>query len=80
MQPQGVTYAVFGLGNKQYEHFNAMGKKAYKALGALGARPLVRRGDGDDDVCIDDDFDKWSAELMQALESRPDLVSTRRAG
>ena len=46
---QGVNYAVFGLGNKQYEHFNAVGKKIFKSLGAMGAAPLVRRGDGDDD-------------------------------
>lgn len=51
---------MFGLGNKQYEHFNAMGKKAHKQLAALGASPVVRRGDGDDDGCIDDDFDKCS--------------------
>jgi len=46
---QGVNYAVYGLGNKQYEHFNAVGKKVFKALGVLGGAPLIRRGDGDDD-------------------------------
>ena len=46
---QGVNYAVFGLGNKQYEHFNSVGKKVFKSLGAMGAAPLIRRGDGDDD-------------------------------
>eukprot|EP00983_Pelagomonas_calceolata_P005918 196069-Pelagomonas_calceolata.AAC.2 len=67
---QGTTYAVFGLGNKQYEHFNAIGKKAFSALQALGAVPLLRRGDGDDDGCIDDDFDKWSGEFAEALKGR----------
>jgi len=71
---QGTTYAVFGLGNKQYEHFNAIGKKAFSALQALGAVPLLRRGDGDDDGCIDDDFDKWSGEFAEALKGRADLV------
>ena len=58
---QGLTFAVFGLGNKQYEHFNAVGKKMFKCLKDLGAQPLLPRGDGDDDGCIDDEFDKWWA-------------------
>ncbi|GAX85062.1 hypothetical protein CEUSTIGMA_g12482.t1 [Chlamydomonas eustigma] len=70
----GVNYAVFGLGNKQYEHFNSVGKKVFKSMGTLGAKPLVRRGDGDDDGCLDDDFDKWCVELYAALEARSDLV------
>mmetsp|Transcript_31302 Transcript_31302/g.69685 ORF Transcript_31302/g.69685 Transcript_31302/m.69685 type:complete len:673 (-) Transcript_31302:953-2971(-) len=74
---QGLAYAVFGLGNKQYEHFNAVGKKVFKALGTLGATPLLRRGDGDDDGCIDDDFDKWCAEFHAALDTRSDLVGTK---
>jgi NADPH-ferrihemoprotein reductase len=60
---------VFGLGNKQYEHFNAVGKRMEKAMGALGAKQIVRRGDGDDDACIDDDFDAWCAELYAAVEN-----------
>jgi len=67
---QGITFAVFGLGNKQYEHFNAIGKKTFSALQALGAQPLLHRGDGDDDGCIDDDFDKWSSEFAVALQGR----------
>lgn len=56
---QDVAFGVFGLGNKQYEHFNAVGKRMEKVMTALGAAPVVRRGDGDDDECIDDDFEKW---------------------
>jgi hypothetical protein len=46
---QGVQYGVFGLGNKQYEHFNAVGKRMHKNMEALGATPVCPRGDGDDD-------------------------------
>ncbi|GFR39650.1 hypothetical protein Agub_g116 [Astrephomene gubernaculifera] len=73
---QGVSFAVFGLGNKQYEHFNAVGKKVFKSMKTLGATPVVRRGDGDDDGVIDDDFEKWCAELVEALDNS-DLVGKR---
>ena len=76
---QDVTYGVFGLGNKQYEHFNAVGKRVERAMDALGAKALVRRGDGDDDECIDDDFDKWSAELLASLEAATSLVGAASA-
>jgi NADPH-ferrihemoprotein reductase len=76
---QEVAYGVFGLGNKQYEHFNAVGKRMEKAMNTLGASSVVRRGDGDDDECIDDDFDKWSAELFAALEASSHLVGAASA-
>lgn len=63
----GVVYAVFGLGNRQYEHFCSMGKKVQKWLLALGASPLMKLGKGDDDDDIDKDFDEWSVKLFQAL-------------
>ena len=71
MPPQGVTYGVFGLGNKQYEHFAAVGKRMHKALAALGATPLCSRGDGDDDDDIDADFDAWQAALLEGLDASP---------
>lgn len=40
---------VFGLGNKTYEHFNAMGKYVDKRLEELGATRVVEAGVGDDD-------------------------------
>lgn len=40
---------VFGLGNKTYEHFNAMGKYVDKRMEELGATRVVEAGVGDDD-------------------------------
>ena len=57
---------MFGLGNKQYEHFCAVGKRVHKALCALGGSALVRRGDGDDDEDIEADFDAWRTGLYAA--------------
>ena len=64
-----VTFAVFALGNRQYEHFCAMGKKVQKCMLELGASPLLSMGTGDDDDDIDRDFDEWSSEFFHALKS-----------
>ena len=66
---QGVSYGVFGLGNKQYEHFCAVGHKVHASMEQLGAQPVVRRGDGDDDVDIDADFESWRTELYTSLDA-----------
>ena len=65
---QGLSYGVFGLGNKQYEHFCAVGKRIHKALASLGGHAIVRRGDGDDDEDIEADFESWRTELYAALD------------
>ena len=68
---------MFGLGNRQYEHFCAVGKRIYKALQSLGASPVGPRGDGDDDEDIEADFDKWRTELYEALDKSPLLTKSR---
>jgi NADPH-ferrihemoprotein reductase len=75
-----VHYGVFGLGNKQYEHFNAVGKKMQANMEALGATPVCRRGDGDDDDSIDDDFEKWCVDLFAALDAKPELLGAAAEG
>lgn len=55
----GLEYAVFGLGNKQYEHFNAMGKFFDMALGKLGGERIVPLSVGDDDDDLEGDFENW---------------------
>ena len=46
----GLKYAVFGLGNKTYEHFNAMAKFVDKKLEELGGERVHVMGLGDDDA------------------------------
>lgn len=62
-----LKYSVFGLGNKQYEHYNLMGKATDTCLGALGASRMFEYGEGDDDATLEEDFDAWRSQLWPAL-------------
>ncbi|CAB0008926.1 unnamed protein product, partial [Nesidiocoris tenuis] len=55
----GLKYAVFGLGNKTYEHYNEVAIYVDKRLEELGATRVVELGLGDDDANIEDDFITW---------------------
>jgi NADPH-ferrihemoprotein reductase len=62
-----VSFAAFGLGNRQYEHFNSMGKWVDTRLPQLGATRLLELGLGDDDADIEADFEAWRAALWSTL-------------
>ncbi|XP_070591245.1 NADPH--cytochrome P450 reductase isoform X2 [Erythrolamprus reginae] len=63
----GIKYAVFGLGNKTYEHFNAMGKFVDKKLEELGAQRIFELGLGDDDGNLEEDFITWREQFWPAV-------------
>ncbi len=65
----GLTTGVFGLGNRQYEHFNSAAKALDAALPALGSTRLVPIGLGDDDGTLEEDFAAWRATLWPRLEA-----------
>lgn len=65
----GLSAAVFGLGNRQYEHFNSAGKGVHKALKELGAKMMLPVGLGDDDGTLEEDFAQWRSSLWPALEA-----------
>ena len=50
---------MFGLGNKTYEHFNAMAKFVDTKLETLGGQRIHTLGLGDDDANLEDDFITW---------------------
>ncbi|KAL4660537.1 NADPH-cytochrome P450 reductase isoform X1 [Arapaima gigas] len=63
----GVNFAVFALGNKTYEHYNAMGKFVDKRLAELGARRIFDLGMGDDDGNLEEDFVSWQEQFWPAV-------------
>lgn len=63
----GLNYAVFGLGNKTYEHYNSMGIYVDKRLEELGASRVFELGLGDDDANIEEDFITWKERFWGAV-------------
>ncbi|CAM9666581.1 unnamed protein product [Laminaria digitata] len=62
-----VQFAVFGLGNKQYEHYNFMGKSTDEGLEKLGAQRMFEYGEGDDDDQLEEDFEAWREKMWMSL-------------
>lgn len=62
-----LNYTVFGLGNRQYEHFNRTGRTCNEWLGKLGAKTVFKYGEGDDDATLEEDFEAWKEHLWKEL-------------
>ncbi|GBG25942.1 NADPH--cytochrome P450 reductase [Hondaea fermentalgiana] len=63
----GIGFAVFGLGNTQYEQYNEMGKRVHARMTALGGTEVHPLGLGDDDDDLESDFEKWREGLVESL-------------
>ncbi|CAF4304559.1 unnamed protein product, partial [Didymodactylos carnosus] len=70
----GLHYAVFALGNKTYEHYNAVGKYVDKRLIEIGGVCVAELGMGDDDGNIEDDFIAWSTIFWNSVCQAYQLV------
>ncbi len=51
-----VNFAIFGLGNTQYEHYNKTAKDADSLLEKNGAKRIYELGLGDDNSSLEDDY------------------------
>lgn len=70
-----LSYAVFALGDKHYEHFCKFGRDLDAKLGALGANRLAHRIDCDVDV--EEPFAQWKNALLPRLKE-DSLFQTRK--
>jgi sulfite reductase (NADPH) flavoprotein alpha-component len=69
-----LSYAVFALGDRHYEHFCKFGKDLDAKLAALGANRLADRVECD--VEVDEPFAQWQALLIARLKE--DHIRTLR--
>lgn len=60
-----LSYAVFALGDRHYEHFCKFGVDLDTKLAALGANPLCRRVESDVDVTAP--FASWKTDVLARL-------------
>lgn len=62
-----MNYAVFGLGDTQYEHFNKVGIDTDRYLDRNGAKRLHRIGLGDNNCSLEDDYVEWKEKIWATL-------------
>ncbi|KAI9011284.1 hypothetical protein BC832DRAFT_550270 [Gaertneriomyces semiglobifer] len=64
---EGVDYLIFGLGNRTYEHYNAIVRRLDKRLRKIGANRVGEAGEGDDDHSLEEDFLAWKPKMMEEM-------------
>lgn len=69
-----LKYVIFGLGNRTYEHFNAVARNLDKRLEDLGAHRIYERGEGDDDKSMEEDYLAWKDGMFEALAKEADFT------
>ena len=74
-----VNYTVLGLGDSNYDNFNAMGKKLNAKFEALGAKPFHRVALADDAVGLEEVVEPWRTDLVVAVKALCDTLFAQPA-
>ncbi|KAG0142232.1 hypothetical protein CROQUDRAFT_109973 [Cronartium quercuum f. sp. fusiforme G11] len=64
-----LKFVVFGLGNRTYEQFCAMGKIMDEELTKKGARRIGELGMGDDDKSMEEDYLAWKDPMWLTVQA-----------
>lgn len=62
-----LRYAVFGLGDRDYQNYNAFARVLDERLAALGAQRIIDRAEADLD--FDDAYAAWENRIVPALSA-----------
>ena len=63
----GLRYAVFGLGDRDYQNYNAFARVLDERLSALGAKRILDRAEADLD--FEDAYLAWENHIVPALSA-----------
>ncbi|OBZ91307.1 hypothetical protein A0J61_00634 [Choanephora cucurbitarum] len=86
---KGLSFAVFGLGNKNWRTYQHFPIKVTNSLEELGAERFFSNGEGDANTDMDAQFSEWCAHFwthtldcygIAASESKPVLPASASAG
>lgn len=65
---RNMQFAIFGLGNSTYEHYNLVARKVDASLRERGAKRIGPLGEGDDATgSTEEDFLSWKDTMWEAL-------------
>lgn len=62
-----LNYFVFGLGNKTYDHFNAIGRRINARMKQLGGNEIAKYGEGDDDGMLEENYLTWKIGFLKSI-------------
>ncbi|KAI9089478.1 hypothetical protein DFS34DRAFT_639357 [Phlyctochytrium arcticum] len=77
---EGFHYINFALGNRTYEHYNAIGRRLDRRFARLQATRIGERGEGDDDHSMEEDFIAWKETILPEMAKYFDVQDSGGSG